>query len=144
MKNILYAFLLFSSSFLLGSCSNDSDTTPPTIEILKPQTNEVVFIGEDLDMKFRFTDEYGVAYYSYEIFHKGELVPGEFHYKNEIDLKIVLNEFEIDHYVKIPIADKNGVPTIAGDYILRVVAIDWYNNKSVLDKTIKIEEKVSQ
>jgi len=138
MKNILYAFLMIASVFFISSCSNNEDKDAPSIEILKPQENEVVETGKNLNMKFRFKDEYGVHYYSYELFHEDGQVQGEFTYKKELDVETVLNEFEISHSVQIPLMNRDSVPTATGNYILRVVAVDWYYNKNYVDRVIKI------
>lgn len=141
MRNLLYVFLLVGSSLLLGSCSNDSDTTPPTIEIQKPVENEVVFTGSILKMKFRFTDEYGTQKYMYEIFPKdfnGSI--GEFTYENVVFIPKVYTELVLDHSVKIPeTASGATTPTVTGDYILRVTATDFYGNVNVVDRIFKID-----
>lgn len=138
MRNIVSAFLMIASVFFISSCSNEEDKDAPIIEILKPQENEIVETGKNLNMKFRFKDEYGVSYYSYKIFHQDGVVPGEFNYEKEIDIKVVLNEFEMDHSVHIPLNTTDSIPTAVGNYILRVVAKDWYNNQSYVDHVFKI------
>lgn len=140
MKNIFYLFLLFATTLLVVSCDNDEDTEAPIIEILKPEENEVVKIGENLKMKFKFSDEYGVRYYSYEIYHQDGVVPGEFHYKKEIELSNLLNEFEIPYSVNVPTMSTDSLPTVTGNYVLRVIARDFYSNVRVVDKNIKIEQ----
>ncbi|RRJ87709.1 DUF4625 domain-containing protein [Paenimyroides tangerinum] len=142
MKNILYTFLLVGTSLLLGSCSNDEDTEAPKVEIINPEENQVVFVGDILKTKMSFKDDYGVRFYSYEIFHKDGIVPGEFTYKKEIEINVPANEFEISPSVTIPIMTKDSIPTATGDYILRVLAVDWYNNSNYVDRTFKIEPKI--
>jgi len=143
MKNILYTFLLVSSAFLLGSCSKDEDTDAPKIEVLNPEENQEVKIGSNLNMLLRFKDEYGVRFYSYEIFYKEGVVPGEFNYKKELNINGVLNEFEIGHSVSIPAMSLDSIPTATGDYVLRILAVDLYDNMSYVDRTIKIVESES-
>src|SRR5690606_3611966 len=142
MKNILYAFLLVSGLFL-GSCSKDGDTDAPEIEVFEPEENQVVKIGSNLNMKFKFKDDYGVRFYSYQIYHSIPNTLGEFNYKKEIEVNVPANEFEISPSVMIPIINKDSIPTAVGDYTLRVIAVDWYSKQTVIDRTIKIEQNQS-
>jgi len=143
MKNILFAFLIFSSGLIVSSCANNEDTEAPTIEVIKPKENEVVLIGKTLNMKFRFTDEYGVRYYSYELFNEEGDVPGAFTHKKELNIAGLLTDFEIEHSVNIPKMNSKEIPTAPGDYILRVVAVDIYNNSRILDHRIKLEKDLT-
>ena len=129
---------MIASVFFISSCSNDEDKDAPIIEILKPQENEIVETGKNLNMKFRFKDENGVGYYSYELFHQDGIVPGEFNYEKKLDVNVFLNEFEVDHSVQIPLMTTDSIPTAEGNYILRVVAVDWYFNQSYVDHVFKI------
>lgn len=139
MKNFLYTFLLVSSALFLGACTKDEDTTPPTIEIQKPVENEVVFTGSILKMKFRFTDEYGVQKYKYEIFPEAtESLIGDFLYENEVFIPTVYTELVFDHSVKIPLEISNSVLTTTGNYILRVTATDIYGNANVENRIFKV------
>ena len=142
MRNILYAFLLVGTSLFLGSCSKDEDTDGPSIELINPEENQIVLTGNILKMTMSFKDGYGVRFYSYEIFHKDGIVPGEFTYKKEIEINVPANEFEITPSVTIPIFNKDSIPTATGDYILRVLAVDWYNNSNYVDRTFKIEPNI--
>ncbi len=139
MRNILYAFLLVGTSLFLGSCSKDEDTTAPTIEIITPEVNDTIKLGDNLNMKFRFTDEYGVRYYSYAIFYNIPGTEGEFDYFKEINLQSVFTEYEVPHSVRIPKNYNDSIPTPIGDYTLRVIAIDWYGNSNVVDQPLKVE-----
>lgn len=141
MKNIVYAFLLIGSMLTLGACSKEADTDGPSIEILKPETNEVTYLGKTLNMKFRFKDESGVGFYSYEIFSNEGVLPNEFTYKKELNIQGLLNDFEIDHSVSIPEITSDSLPIATGEYVLRVLAVDWLNNRSVQDQIFRIEKE---
>jgi hypothetical protein len=148
MKNILYTFLLVGTSLLLGSCSKDEDTSPPTIEIQKPQENEVVFTGSTLKMRFRFTDEYGIQKYSYEIFPEvGDNTYNDFVYSNEVFIPTLYTELVFDHSVLIP--EMSTYPnvwafTTTGNYILRVTATDNYGNVNTKERIFKVEALTPQ
>lgn len=143
MKNILYTFLLVTSALFLGSCSEDKDTTPPTIEIQKPQENEVVLTGSNLKMRFRFTDEFGIQKYTYKIFPEvAENVYVDFNYANEVFIPSLYQELVFDHSVNIPVMSTTPGTwgyTTPGNYILRVTATDIYNNVNSVDRIFKVE-----
>lgn len=143
MKNILYTFLLVTSALFLGSCSEDKDTTPPTIEIQKPQENEVVLTGSNLKMRFRFTDEFGIQKYSYQIFPEVEQDPWfDFNYANEVFIPTLYQELVFDHSVNIPVMGTTPGTwgyTTPGNYILRVTATDIYGNKNEVVRIFKVE-----
>ena len=141
MRNFLYTFLLIGSSLLLGACSSDSDTTPPTIEIITPEENQVFRTGDIIDLKIRLTDEYGIAAYAYQIFHDQPGTLGEFSIEKEFKFNSLYTSLENNHSEKIPLMFKDSVPTAVGDYNLRVIAVDIYNNRSVVDRPIKILKK---
>lgn len=143
MRNILYAFLLVGTSLFLGSCSKDEDTTAPTIEIVNPLENQVFETGDAIKMKFRIADEYGIAAYAYQIYHYTPGILGEFTYEKEITINTLYTSLESDHSVNIPLMITDSIPTAVGDYNLRVTAVDIYNNRRVLDRPIKIIEKVT-
>lgn len=143
MKNILYAFLLVSSSLFLGSCSKDGDSDAPTIEIVSPSENQVFETGDAIKMKFRIADEYGIAAYAYQIYHEVPGIVGEFTYEKEIPINTLYTSLESDHSVNIPLMSTDSIPTAVGNYNLRVTAVDIYNNRRVVDRPIKIIEKVT-
>lgn len=130
---------MISAGFLVVSCTSDSDTTAPTIEILAPKANDTIVLGNNLDLKFRFTDNYGVSYYSYDIFSETPTVLGAFTYFKEVNLSGGITEYEIPHSVFIPKKYNDSIPTLVGDYTIRVIAIDMYGNKNFVDQPLKIE-----
>jgi len=139
MKNILYAFLLISTGFFVISCTDEGDSGPPTVEVISPEANEVFQIGSTINMKFRFKDDYGVRFYSYQFFHETANIPGEFKNRKDIEINVPSNEFEVSPSVIIPTMTYDSIPTAIGNYTLRVIAVDWYNNQEVVDTPIKIE-----
>ncbi|WP_177762479.1 DUF4625 domain-containing protein [Flavobacterium sp. I3-2] len=143
MKNILYTFLLVTSALFLGSCSSDGDSDAPTIEIVNPLENQVFETGDPIKMKFRLTDEYGIAAYAYQIYHEEPGIVGEFTYEKEIALNTLYTSLESDHSVNIPLMSTDSIPTAVGNYNLRVIAVDIYNNRRIVDRPIKIIQKVT-
>lgn len=139
MKNILYALLLVAGGLFLDSCSNDKDTSGPTIEIITPEVNDTVKLGSNLEMKFRFTDDYGIRYYSYDIFYETPGTVGEFEYFKEINVGGSYIEYEVPHSVFIPKKYNDSIPTVTGNYTLRVIAIDMYGNQSHVDQPLLFE-----
>lgn len=122
------------------SCGNDEDTTAPTIEIIEPTNNQVFLKGQTLNMKLSFNDEYGVRYYSYEIYSEDNDLPFSLYNKKEFNVESLLNSFQIQHNVNIPYKDSEENEIATGNYILKVTAIDHYNNMSNSEVVFKIED----
>ena len=144
MKNILYIFLLVSSTLFLGSCSNDKDNDGPEIEIIKPDENEVVLTGTNLNMKFRFKDEYGIYNFVYQIYHEDSEIEGRFTYSTEIIFNEIVTSFETSRTVLIPLMKSETIPTAPGNYILRVISTDIYNNRTIAERKFIVQQSVEK
>lgn len=138
MKNLFYACLFFTFTLFVVSCENNSDTTPPEIEVITPSANDTIMLGDNLNLKLRLKDEYGVRYYSYDFFYEFPGTLGEFEKFNEYNLAGAFTELEDSHSFKIPTHINDTIPTVTGNYNLRIIAIDWYNNRNVVDLPIKV------
>lgn len=136
-KQISLLFLL-TTAFTFVSCNDeDPDTAGPTIEITNIPDNKEFKFGENLSLRFKFTDQSGVYEYAYEIYSK-DLLPNEFTVEERyFDLQGFYTEINQVQTVILP-AKSDTEKYAEGDYIIKVQASDINEIVTTYYKPIRI------
>ncbi|UUV22675.1 hypothetical protein [Paenimyroides aestuarii] len=137
LKKISLVFLLATIFTLVGCDREDPDTVGPTIEITNIPDNKEFKFGEDLTMRFLFTDQTGVYEYAYEIYSK-DFLPQEFTVpQKHFDLQGYYTQ--IDQMQTVILPAKSAAETYAeGDYIIEVKAADINQRVTTYYKPIRL------
>lgn len=143
MKTILFTGLIVLLAIATVSCSdNDSDTTPPVIDLISPAEGAALLIGSDIHFSMELSDNEMLASYKVEIHsnfdgHQHTRVDGEttpFDYRNTWSVAGQKNASVHHHEIVIP---DNATP---GDYHLLVYCADAAGNEANVARNIVLKE----
>ena len=143
MKFLQFSLLAATLAFGVVSCGNDEDTTGPVIEISNPTPGQEFKYGEVMSLNLSLSDDAGVLKFQYEF--RPANVDG--------NVYIGKKEYFFDTYytyledvIRINIPERIDATTLYdnSDYVLRVTAIDNYNNLSYKDVNIRIVNPVDE
>lgn len=132
----LLIVLSIIATVFVGCNDEEPDTKGPTIEITNIADNREFKFGDNLTMKFKFTDETGIYEYKYEIYAK-DFTKESFTAEKHIILEGFFSELSESQSVQLP----ERTPTVSyqeGDYLIKVQASDINQRVSTYYKPIKI------
>lgn len=145
MKKVtILTIMLLTCAVLSLSCSNNSDTTPPTINLIQPSEGAILQIGADIHLDMVLEDNEMLSSYKIEIHNNfnnhehgtkaiAETVP--FSYNNTWDVSSNKNKTVHHHEIIIP------ANATEGDYHFMVYCTDAKGNESYVARKIVLSHE---
>ena len=142
-KQISLLFLLTTVFTFVGCNDEDPDTVGPTIEITNVPDNKEFEFGKELKMDIHFNDPSGIAEYQIEIY-KEDFTPNSFEFTKLVKIAAFSTNFTVYQGVLVP--EKIEVDKLydEGNYIIKIIAVDYKGNISTYFKPIRIVYPVTE
>lgn len=134
MKKLIISIFV---SITMLSCVSDYETIPPSIEILKPKTNDTIVLGKYIDLNFYIEDDYGIDYYSYEVISETPTAVNAFNFFKDRKFSDRVIDYNFKDGISVPLKYNDTISTLDGNYTIRVIAVDKFGNRNSVEKTIK-------
>ncbi|MDR0659050.1 MAG: DUF4625 domain-containing protein [Mediterranea sp.] len=137
---VIFSVITFFSLF--ASCHDDGDTTKPEIDLIEPEEDAVLQIGDDVHFEMEVSDNEMLSSYKVEIHpnldghtHSRTTRTTDFYFEETWSLAGKKNAYIDHHEIDIP---EGATP---GHYHLMVYCTDAAGNEAILTRDIELSHE---